>query len=45
MTGYSGTPLAKKLGYKENHRVKLRNAPDDYFEMVAPLPENVRVST
>ena len=27
MAGYSGTPLLKKLGIKEGHRVGLRNAP------------------
>jgi hypothetical protein len=27
MAGYSGTPLIKKLGIKEGHRVLLRNAP------------------
>lgn len=27
MAGYSGTPLLKKLGVKEGHRVLLRNAP------------------
>lgn len=30
VAGYSGTPLAKKLGIKANFRVKTRNAPDDY---------------
>ncbi len=29
--GYSGTPLLKKLGLKEEHRVKLVHAPEDYF--------------
>jgi hypothetical protein len=31
-SGYSGTPLIKKLGIKENHKVKLVNAPEGYFE-------------
>lgn len=39
--GYSGTPLAKKLGYKPNFVVSLVNAPDDYESLVAPLPEGV----
>jgi hypothetical protein len=30
--GYSGTPLLKKLGVKENHRVWLLHAPDAYFD-------------
>jgi hypothetical protein len=29
MPGYSGTPLAKKLGIKENFRVALLHMPDD----------------
>jgi hypothetical protein len=41
--GYSGTPLAKKLGYKPGGRVYLDNAPDDYAELVAPLLEDVQV--
>jgi hypothetical protein len=30
MAGYSGTPLVKKLGVKEGHRVALVNAPPDF---------------
>jgi len=44
MAGYSGTPLAKKLGIKEGYRVRIKNAPDDYLELVSPTPENVRIS-
>jgi hypothetical protein len=29
MTGYSGTPLAKKLGIEENFRAALLHMPDD----------------
>ena len=29
--GYSGTPLLKKLGIKEDTRLLLRNAPENYF--------------
>ncbi len=43
MTGYSGTPLAKKLGIKEGFVVLTVNAPDDYDDLVAPLPEEVTV--
>ena len=39
--GYSGTPLAKKLGYKESSHVFLVNAPGDYAELVEPLPAGV----
>ena len=40
--GYSGTPLAKKLGYKSGTLVALIDAPSNYWELVAPLPEGVR---
>lgn len=39
--GYSGTPLAKKLGIKEASRVALVGAPDDYDRLVAPVPKGV----
>ena len=42
--GYSGTPLAKKLGFKEGCRVRVRNAPDDYLDLVNPRPDNVHIS-
>ena len=41
--GYSGTPLAKKLGIGPGCRLCLRQAPPDYAALVAPLPEGVRV--
>ncbi len=40
-TGYSGTPLAKKLGIKQAWRVYLHAAPSDYLELLAPLPPDV----
>jgi hypothetical protein len=39
--GYSGTPLAKKLGIGTGHRVWLAQAPANYKTLVAPLPEGV----
>lgn len=39
--GYSGTPLAKKLGYKPAIHAIVIDAPTDYAEMLAPLPEGV----
>lgn len=39
--GYSGTPLAKKLGIKPASRICVRNAPSGYREMLAPLPADV----
>jgi hypothetical protein len=41
-TGYSGTPLVKKLGIKANSELCILNAPDNYVTLVAPLPEGVR---
>lgn len=41
--GYSGTPLAKKLGIKEGLTVMVFNAPSNYLELVDPLPPNVRL--
>ena len=32
MPGYSGTPLAKKLGFKPEMKIRLVNAPADYFD-------------
>ena len=42
-SGYSGTPLAKKLGIGAGCRLCLRGAPANYNAQVAPLPAGVRV--
>ncbi len=42
--GYSGTPLAKKLGIKAGSRVLVLNAPGNYDELLGELPEDVEVS-
>ena len=39
--GYSGTPLAKKLGYKESSHALLVGAPENYRQLVEPLPAGV----
>lgn len=39
--GYSGTPLAKKLGIKEGGSVVVLGAPDGYRDFLAPLPDGV----
>ena len=44
MSGYSGTPLAQKLGIKVGQRVIPINAPATYRKLVAPLPERVSFS-
>jgi hypothetical protein len=41
--GYSGTPLAKKLGIREGSRLAAVSAPDDFAELLAPLPDGVTV--
>src|SRR6476646_3274151 len=33
-TGYSGTPLLKKLGIKPGHKLVLINQPGNYFELL-----------
>lgn len=40
-SGYSGTPLAKKLGYKASTRVVLVGAPNDYLAMIEPVAAEV----
>ena len=39
--GYSGTPLAKKLGIKDGFVVLGVNPPDNFLELLEPLPEGV----
>jgi hypothetical protein len=43
MAGYSGTPLAKKLGIREGHRVAFPSAPDGFARLLGELPEGVTV--
>ena len=37
-SGYSTTPLVKKLGLKESQRVLLIGAPEGYVPLLEPLP-------
>jgi hypothetical protein len=39
--GYSGTPLAKKLGIKPGSRVFVSGAPGNYRRLLDPLPNGV----
>jgi Protein of unknown function (DUF3052) len=39
--GYSGTPLARKLGIKETSCVFLSGEPDDFERLLMPLPRGV----
>ncbi|HEV7667962.1 MAG TPA: DUF3052 domain-containing protein [Thermoanaerobaculia bacterium] len=44
MPGYSGTPLVAKLGIKEGAEIYLAGAPENYLDLVAPLPEGVKIA-
>jgi hypothetical protein len=39
--GYSGTPLARKLGIQASSRVLMCNAPEGFASLLEPLPDNV----
>ena len=42
--GYSGTPLAAKLGLKAGMTLRAVGAPGDYEKLLAPLPDGARIS-
>jgi hypothetical protein len=42
MAGYSGTPLAKKLGIKPGSRLAVSGGPKNYTALLAPLPDGVQ---
>ena len=44
MAGYSGKPLAEKLGIKPNAEVTLVNAPANYRKLLGKLPAGVKFS-
>jgi hypothetical protein len=41
--GYSGTPLAQKLGFKSGHAVCAIGAPPNYETLLEPLPKGVKI--
>ena len=45
VAGYSGTPLAQKLGIKEQTSVAVVDAPKGYRRLLEPLPAAVRFSS
>jgi hypothetical protein len=45
VAGYSGTPLQKKLGIKEDHDVAFVRAPEDFAATLGELPDGVRVKS
>jgi len=42
--GYSGTPLAKKLGLKQGFTIALINTPDHYFSLFTDLPADLYIN-
>ncbi|MFG0273863.1 MAG: DUF3052 domain-containing protein [Phycisphaerales bacterium] len=44
MAGYSGTPLAKKLGCKPGKALRLVGAPAGFAQTLDPLPEGARAT-
>ena len=45
MAGYSGTPLAKKLGIKPGTKLLAINAPKDNRALLTPMPDDVAIAT
>jgi hypothetical protein len=45
MAGYSGTPLAKKLGIKPGSSVFVHGAPMAYEQLLEPMPDGVNVQS
>ena len=43
MAGYSGTPLATKLGIKAGHTVALLGAPAGFVDQLEGLPDDVEI--
>jgi hypothetical protein len=43
VSGYSGTPLVDKLGFKPGHRVCYVNPPEHLHALLGELPDGVRV--
>jgi hypothetical protein len=43
MAGYSGKPLAQKLGIKAGCSIFVDQAPENYRKLVEPLPEGVSI--
>lgn len=45
MAGYSGTPLAQKLGIKPGMIVVAIDAPENYRKLLEPIPSGVNFAT
>ena len=44
MAGYSGTPLARKLGIRPNERLIAINAPEHYPQLLDDLPDGATIT-
>lgn len=42
-TGYSGTPLIRKLGIKPGHSILIVNEPDHYMDLLGLLPDDITI--
>ena len=45
MAGYSGTPLIKKLGIKPHTKLYFFQPPENYFDWLNPMPEEIDVKS
>ena len=45
MAGYSGTPLAKKLGIGKGMSVACLDEPNKFRDLLAPIPDDVEFTT
>ncbi|MGZ4986391.1 MAG: DUF3052 family protein [Chthoniobacterales bacterium] len=44
MAGYSGTPLARKLGIRPNEKLIALHAPQNYAVLLEGLPDGVKIT-
>ena len=42
-SGYSKTPLWKKLGYKSGFKALIINPPENYDSLVSPIPDDINM--
>jgi len=45
VVGYSGTPLAQKLGIREGHRLAFPSAPEGFAKLLGALPSGTTVKS
>lgn len=42
-SGYSGTPLARKLGIKSGFKIKLFDKPEEYYSFFDDFPQDIEI--